>query len=211
MSSQVATLISTHGYWIVAAIVALESMGIPAPGETALVTAAIFAGTTHRLNIAVVIVAAAIGAICGDNVGYLVGRRFGYTLLMQYGPLARMHARRIKLGQFLFAQHGGKVVFFGRFVAVLRALAALLAGINCMGWRRFVFFNASGGILWAAGYGMAAYVVGERLERIRGLVAIVGVVVAATLCAGGFWWMRRHEAELQAEAERAFPGPLRAR
>jgi membrane protein DedA with SNARE-associated domain len=211
MLSQVATLISTHGYWIVAAIVAIESMGIPAPGETALITAAIFAGTTHRLNITVVIAAAAIGAIVGDNVGYLVGRRFGYALLVQYGPLAGMHAQRIKLGQFLFAQHGGKVVFFGRFVAVLRALAALLAGINCMGWRRFVFFNASGGILWAAGYGMAAYMVGERLERVRGLVAVIGAVVGATLCAGGLWWMRRHEAELQAKAERAFPGPLRAR
>jgi membrane protein DedA with SNARE-associated domain len=186
-------------------------MGIPAPGETALVTAAIFAGTTHRLNIALVIVAAAIGAILGDNVGYLVGRRFGYTFLVQYGPVARIHAGRIKLGQFLFAQHGGKVVFFGRFVAVLRALAALLAGINCMGWRRFVFFNASGGILWAAGYGLAAYMVGERLERVRGLVAVIGAVAAATVCAGGIWWMRRHEAELQAKAERAFPGPLRAR
>jgi membrane protein DedA with SNARE-associated domain len=204
-------LISTHGYWIVAAAVALESMGIPAPGETALVTAAIFAGTTHRLNIAFVIIAAATGAIVGDNLGYVVGRRFGYTILLRYGHLARLHAGRIKLGQFLFARHGGKVVFFGRFVAVLRALAALLAGINCMDWRRFFLFNASGGIVWAAGYGFAAYFFGERLESVRSAVAVTGILLAATACVGGIWWTRRHEATLQAEAERALPGPLRAR
>jgi len=211
VSSQLASLISPHGYWIVAAVVGLESMGIPAPGETALVTAAILAGTTHRLNIALVIVAAAIGAIVGDNIGYLLGRRFGYGLLLRYGHLVRIHAGRIRLGQFLFARHGGKVVFFGRFVAVLRALAALLAGINRMDWRRFIFFNASGGILWASGYGVAAYVVGERLERLRGPVAIAGVAAAATLCAGGIWWMRGHEATLQAKADRALPGPLDTR
>ena len=211
MSSQLANLIAAHGYWIVAAAIGIESMGIPAPGETALVTAAIFAGTTHRLNIGLVIIAAAAGAIAGDNIGYLVGRRFGYTLLLRYGHLVRLDAPRLKLGQFLFARHGGKVVFFGRFIAGLRALAALLAGINCMGWRRFLFFNASGGIVWAAAYGFAAYVFGERLESVRGAVAMTGIVAAVLACAGGFWWMRRHEAALQAEAERALPGPLRAR
>jgi membrane protein DedA with SNARE-associated domain len=78
-----------------------------------------------------------------------------------------------------------------------------------MDWRSFVLFNASGGILWAAGYGGAAYVFGERLARVRGAFAIIGLLLAATACAGGVWWMRRHEAALQAEAERALPGPLR--
>jgi membrane protein DedA with SNARE-associated domain len=211
VSGQLANLISAQGYWIVVAVVALESMGVPAPGETALVTAAIFAGTTHRLNIAFVIIAAAIGAIVGDNIGYLLGRRFGYMLLLRHGSLIRIHPGRLKLGQFLFTRHGGKVVFFGRFVAVLRALAALLAGINDMDWRRFILFNATGGIAWAAGYGMAAYLIGERIERVRGPLAALGVVAVATVCAGGIWWMRRHEAELEAEAERAFPGPLHPR
>jgi membrane protein DedA with SNARE-associated domain len=208
VSQQLATLISTHGYWIVSAAVALESMGIPIPGETALVAAAIFAGTTHRLNIALVIVAAAIGAIVGDNIGYLLGRKFGYALLLRYGRLARVDASRIKLGQFVFARHGAKVVFFGRFIAVLRALAGLLAGVNLMDWRRFLFFNASGGVVWAAGYGLAAYALGERVERVRGPVAVIGLGLAAAACVGGVWWMRRHEAALLAEAERALPGPL---
>jgi len=205
LSQHLAALISEHGYWIVAAAVGLESMGIPVPGETTLVTAAIFAGTTHRLSISFVILAAAIGAIVGDNLGYLIGRVFGYPFLLRYGRLAGVTTTRIKIGQYVFARHGGQVVFFGRFVAALRALAALLAGINRMDWRRFLFFNASGGVIWAAAYGLAAYIFGERLERVRGPVAVVGLVLAVVAGAGGYWWVRRHEAALQAEAERMFP------
>jgi len=208
VSQKLATLIAAHGYWIVATAVALESMGIPVPGETVLVSAAIFAGATHRLTIALVIMAAAIGAIVGDNIGYLLRRTFGYRLLLRYGHLVRLDARRIKLGQYLFARHGGKVVFFGRFVAVLRAIAAVLAGTNCMPWRRFLFFNASGGVLWATAYGMAGNFFGERLQRLHGTVAFVGLALAGTACVAGFWWLHRHEAALAAEAAQALPGPL---
>jgi membrane protein DedA with SNARE-associated domain len=154
------------------------------------------------------IIAAAAGAIAGDNIRRTDRPPLRLHAPAAYGHLVRLDAPRLKLGQFLFARHGGKVVFLGRFIAGLRALAALLAGINCMGWRRFLFFNASGGIVWAAAYGFAAYVFGERLESVRGAVAMTGIVAAVLACAGGFWWMRRHEAALQAEAERALPGPL---
>ena len=210
LSKQLADLISAHGYWIVAIIVAVESMGVPAPGETALVTAAIFAGTTHRLDIVWVILAAAVGAIVGDNIGYMLGRRFGYALLLRYGKLVRIDEKRIKLGQYLFRRHGGKVVFFGRFIALLRAAAAVLAGTRCMDWRRFLFFNASGGVLWAAAYGSAAYFFGERVERLHGVMAFAGVALAATAGAAGFWWLRRHEAALVEASERALPGALPA-
>lgn len=208
ISAHVAELIATHGYWVVAAIVALESMGIPAPGETALVTAAIYAGTTHRLSIVLVIAAAAAGAIAGDNVGYLAGRRFGYDLLLRYGPMLKLSPPRIKLGQFLFARHGGKVVFFGRFIAVLRALAALLAGINRMPWKRFLFFNATGGVVWAIAFGLGGYVFGEQIERVKGPVAAAGLVLAIVAAIVFAWFVRGHEAALQAEADRAMPGPL---
>lgn len=210
-SHYLAALIAEHGYWIVAAAVGLESMGIPVPGETTLVTAAIFAGTTHRLSITVVILAAAAGAIVGDNVGYLLGRTLGYPFLLRYGRLVGITETRIKIGEYVFARHGSQVVFFGRFVAALRALAALLAGINRMDWRRFLFFNAAGGVIWAAAYGWAAYIFGERLERVRGPVAVVGLLLAVAAGAIGFWWVRSHEAALQAEAERMFPGPLTTR
>jgi membrane protein DedA with SNARE-associated domain len=207
-SPYVAELVATHGYWVVAAIVAVESMGVPAPGETALVTAAVYAGTTHRLSIVWVIIAAASGAIVGDNIGYMAGRRFGYRLLLRYGPLLKLTEPRIKLGQFLFARHGGKVVFFGRFVAVLRALAALLAGINCMPWRRFLFFNGAGGVAWAVAFGSAGYLFGEQLERVKGPVAGAGLGLAIVAAVAFAWFVRRHEAALEAEAERALPGKL---
>lgn len=207
ISARLAELIATHGYWVVAAIVALESMGIPAPGETALVTAAVYAGTTHRLSIMLVIAAAAVGAIIGDNVGYMVGRRFGSRLLLRYGRLLKLDPPRIRLGQFLFARHGGKVVFFGRFVAVLRALAALLAGINCMPWNRFLFFNATGGVVWATVFGLGGYLSGQEIERVKRPFAIAGLSLAIGAAVAFGWFVRRHEASLQAEADRAHPGP----
>jgi len=149
-------LLVTYGYWAVLLFVAIESTGIPFPGETMLLVAAIAAGTTHQLSIAFVIMAAASGAILGDNLGFWVGREGGYRLLRRYGRYIRLEERRLKLGQYLFLRHGGKVVFFGRFVAVLRAWAAFLAGTNRMRWPRFLLFNALGGIIWATLYGLGA-------------------------------------------------------
>src|SRR6266436_2822832 len=124
-TSQLSHLLATYGYWAVLVFVAIESTGIPFPGETMLLIAAIYAGTTHQLSIPLVILAAASGAIIGDNIGFWVGREGRYRLLDE---------RKLKLGQYLFLKHGGKVVFFGRFVAVLRAWAAFLAGTNHMSW-----------------------------------------------------------------------------
>jgi len=193
----------------VALIVALESTGVPVPGETGLVTAAIFAGTTHRLNIWIVIAAAVIGAIAGSSIGYFVGRTLGHRFLIKHGAKLHMDARRIKLGQYLFKRHGGKVVFFGRFVAVLRALASILAGVNYMEARRFFLFNTIGAIAWAFVFGLAAYSLGEELERLRQSAAIALTAIAVIGVAGGFWFIRRHETALEAEAEKAFPGPVR--
>jgi len=184
-------------------------MGVPVPGETGLVTAAIFAGTTHRLSIWFVVAAAAVGAIAGSSVGYFLGRTLGHRFLIKHGAKLHMDARRIKLGQYLFKRHGGKVVFFGRFVAVLRALASILAGVNCMEARRFFLFNTLGAIAWALVFGLAAYSLGQELERLRRSAAIGLTAVAVLAVVVGFWFLRRHEAALEAEAEKAIPGPVR--
>ncbi|AGK59744.1 hypothetical protein HYPDE_40378 [Hyphomicrobium denitrificans 1NES1] len=202
-------LISTYGYWVVIGIVGLESMGIPVPGETTLIAASLYAGTTHHLNIWFVIAAAAAGAILGDNIGFWVGREVGYRLLLRYGRYVRLNERRIKLGQYLFQRHGGKVVFFGRFVAVLRALAAFLAGANRMNWPRFLVFNAGGGILWATLYGVGAYYLGQTVEHLAKPIGIAVGVIAAIVILVSLVLLRRHEAQLEDEAERALPGPLR--
>ncbi len=207
-TSDLSHLLSTYGYWAVLVFVAIESTGIPFPGETMLLAAAIYAGTTHHLAIPFVIAAAAAGAILGDNIGFWVGREGGYRLLRRYGKYIRLDERKLKLGQYLFKKHGGKVVFFGRFVAVLRAWAAFLAGTNRMPWGRFLIFNVAGGALWAILYGIGGYLLGDNVHRLTGPVGIAFVVVAALLIIAGFVYLRRNEKRLEDEAERDMPGPL---
>jgi membrane protein DedA with SNARE-associated domain len=207
-TSDLLHLLATYGYWAVLFFVAIESTGIPFPGETMLLVAAIAAGTTHQLSIAFVIVAAASGAILGDNLGFWVGREGGYRLLRRYGHYIRLEERRLKLGQYLFLKHGGKVVFFGRFVAVLRTWAAFLAGTNRMRWPRFLVFNAAGGIVWATLYGLGGYFLGDNIHRLTGPIGPVTVVLAVLLIIAGIVIVRRQEQRLADEAERALPGPL---
>jgi membrane protein DedA with SNARE-associated domain len=201
-------LISAYGYWAVMLFVGVESIGIPVPGETMLLAAAIYAGTTHNLDISLVIASASVGAVLGDNIGYWVGREFGYELLLRYGRYFHFDQTKLKLGMYLFQKHGGKVVFFGRFVAVLRAFAALLAGINQMDWRRFFIFNVAGGVTWATVIGLAGYNLGKQARHLLGTAGIIILVVAAILLLAAFIAIRRNQRRLEAEAERAFPGPL---
>ena len=201
-------LLSVYGYWAVLVFVGLESSGIPFPGETMLLAAAIYAGSTHHLSIVGVIAAAAAGAIVGDNLGFWVGHEGGFRLLCRYGPYLRLDERKLKLGQYLFRQHGAKVVFFGRFVAVLRAWAAFLAGTNRMLWSRFLPFNAAGGILWATIYGLGGYALGNNVNRLAGPVGIALAVIAALIIIVFLVVLKRNETRLEEEAERALPGPL---
>ncbi len=201
-------LISTYGYWAVAGIAAAESMGIPLPGETALVFAALYAGTHHDVNIWGVIASAAAGAMLGDNVGYWLGRQFGYRLLVHRGPSLGLSHDKIKLGLYLFQHHGAEVVFFGRFIAIFRALAAILAGANRMPWRTFLIANASGSIVWASSFGMGAYVFGKALLELTHALAIALLIIGFAVIIAAVLFVRAHETELQAKAERAFPGPL---
>ena len=203
-------LVSTHGYWMVAFIVALESMGLPLPGETILILAAIYAATEPGFNIWVVIAVAAVGAIVGDNAGYWLGKRYGYALLLRHGSRIGMFEARIKLGQYLFLKHGAKVVFLGRFVALLRILAAFLAGVNHMPWRTFLIANASGGIIWAAVFGVGGYFFGKLLLQLHHTLAPIVFAGALAAFFGCGYLVRRYEDRLTALAERAFPGPLAA-
>jgi len=200
--------IATFGYWAVLVFVMIESTGIPVPGETMLLAAAVYAGTTHHLQILFIIVAAAAGAILGDNLGFWVGREGGYRLLRRYGHVVHLDEGKLKLGQYLFRRHGGKVVFFGRFVAVLRAWAAFLAGVNRMPWPHFLAYNAAGGILWAALYGYGAYVLGDQVHRLTGTVGKVLAVVAVFAIIAAVVFLRHNEQRLEEEAEAAMPGPL---
>jgi membrane protein DedA with SNARE-associated domain len=211
LTEQIPALIAHYGYGAVFCIIALESAGIPLPGETILVTAAIYAGTGHGINIFGVIGAAAAGAIFGDNIGFWVGREIGLKLLIRHGHYIKLDEAKLKLGQYLFQKHGGKIVFFGRFVAVLRAFAALLAGANGFDPKRFFLFNAAGGITWAALFGTLGYVFGAEAHKIAGPfgIAMLGVVLFALFF--GWRFYKSHEARLMQEADAALPGPLESR
>lgn len=206
-TSHIVHIIATHGILAIGVIIALESMGLPLPGESVLALGALYAAH-HNQSVAAVVASAAAGAIIGDNVGYLIGRELGYPLLRRYGGYIGMSPGKIKLGQYLFLRHGTKVVFLGRFVAVLRVLAAVLAGINRMEWPRFLVANAAGAVLWASLVGFGAYFFGRAVTHLTRPLAIALVVVGLAALVAVLLFVRAHEAELEAEAERTLPGPL---
>jgi membrane protein DedA with SNARE-associated domain len=200
--------LASYGYIVVFVLVMLESLGLPVPGETALIAAALYAGSTHHLAIGKVIVVAAAAAIIGDNVGFAIGRYGGAKWLLKYGHKVRLHEGRLRIGIWLFRHHGGKVVFWGRFVSILRTYAAFLAGANRMSWLRFLVFNMAGGILWATVFGLAYYLFGDVLERLSTTIDI-GLGALGILAVAGFvFWIRKREASLQAKADAEIRGDL---
>ncbi len=187
------------GYWVVLVAVMIETMGVPFPGETALLVAAVYAGTGHSLNIALVILAASVGAILGDNFGYTVGRFGGYPLVRRVLRVFHVKESALNGAQRFFARHGDKTVFIGRFFAILRITVAFLAGVNRMPWRRFFVWNALGGIAWATAYGLLGYILGRNLPLLTTVVDVIGLggtILLAVAIAGAiiFWIVRRRRA-----------------
>jgi membrane-associated protein len=179
-------LISVAGYPLLFLLVMAESSGVPIPGETALITAAVLA-SRGKLSIEVVIVLAAAGAIVGDNIGYLIGRKGGRWLLERPGRFRRQRLEVLSTGEPFFERHGPKAVFFGRFLLGLRVWASWLAGATRMHWRSFAVWNALGGISWATAIGLLAYFLGNSAGNaietfgIYGLVAVLVAIVSGVV------------------------------
>ncbi|HET9147557.1 MAG TPA: DedA family protein [Acetobacteraceae bacterium] len=192
-----APLIAAYGSLGVALLVALESLGLPLPGEAALISAAIYAGTTHKIDIYILIGCAAAGAILGGVAGYWIGRSAGYRLALRHGGRIGLTERRLAVGQYLFQRHGGKILFLGRFVAILRTVVAILAGINTMDWRRFLAVTAAAAILWAGLYGGAAYVFGKQIDRMAGPAGIAIIAVVVIGMVGASFLLHRHGRKLE--------------
>lgn len=178
-------LLLSYGLILLFLVITGESAGVPLPGETALIAAAILATPgQHHYNIVEVIAVAAVAAIVGDNVGYWLGREGGRKLLERWGPVRRYAERVLPPGERFFEKHGGKTVFLARFIAVLRVTAAWLAGISRMPWWRFFLWNAAGGIVWATLVGTLAYYFGKAAAdaiSTYGLYAVAAIVVAGAL------------------------------
>ena len=199
-------LLGQYGYSVVFAVIGLEATGVPLPGESMVIGASIYAATTGKLDITGVIAAAIAGAIMGDNIGYVIGRWAGYPLLARFGKHVGLTERRFTLGRYLFKTQGGKVVFLGRFIAILRTFVALLAGANHMEWKTFLLWNALGGVVWSTLYGTGAYLLGDLVSRIQGKIGLALGIAGALCVIASIVFLRRNETRLEEKAERAMQG-----
>jgi membrane protein DedA with SNARE-associated domain len=170
----------------------LESFGLPLPGETALIACGVLA-SQGALSIGAVIATAAVAAILGDNLGYWTARRGGRALLDRYSLTRRYAERYLPRGERFFARHGGKTVFIGRFVAVLRVTAAWIAGLSRMHWWTFLAWNAAGGVLWASLVGLVSYLVGSAAAKAIGTYGLIAGAATVVITVIGLLVVRRIE------------------
>jgi membrane protein DedA with SNARE-associated domain len=184
MHLPIASLIHSYGYYVLFLLVALESLGIPLPGETALVTAAA-AAALGGLSIVGVIAVAAAAAIIGDNIGYWIGREGGLALVRRFGARLHLDTGKVERVRGYFVRHGAKTVFFGRFIALLRTWAAVMAGVGCMRYRTFMFWNALGGVVWASVVGVLGYIFGRDLPALERHLSRASWALVALVVAGG--------------------------
>jgi membrane-associated protein len=177
------------GYLALFLLVAGESAGLPIPGETSLTTAAVLAARGH-LDLTAVIAIASAAAIIGDNIGYLTGRLGGRRLLLRDGIAAARRRSFLKQSEAFFQRRGSVTVFVGRWLPILRFTAALLAGANRMGWRRFLLWNALGGICWATSISALAYTVGTRAGNAIEAIGAIGATMLILTVVGHIAWRR---------------------
>lgn len=204
-------MLNIFGYPAVTLFILVESIGVPLPGEAMILFASFYAATTGQLLLPVVITCAACGAIIGDNLGYYVGRTGGRAFVKRFGRYIFLKPEHLDQAEAFFAKHGAKTVFFGRFITLLRMWAAVLAGLNRMPWRTFMFYNATGGIVWSLYVGLLGYFAGlifhDHFDQVQRLSSTLGWLGAAffllTTGATLFFlrWRRRSQATHVVEAE----------
>jgi len=187
-------LVEVSGYPLLFILVMAESSGVPIPGETALIAAAVLA-SQGKLKIELVIPLAAAAAIVGDNIGYQIGRRGGRWLLERPGRFHRQRLEVLATGEPFFEHHGPKAVFFGRFILGLRVWASWLAGATRMRWRSFFLWNALGGICWASAIGLIAYFVGHSASNAIQAFGLYGLAAVLIAILSGLYMHRRHRRE----------------
>ena len=189
---------SNVGYTVVFALIAIETMGIPVPGETALIAAALLAHD-GQMDIVPLIALASAAAILGDNIGFAIGRKGGRRLFARPGPFHDARLRALAYGEPFFAKHGPKAVFLGRWISGLRIASAWLAGINGMHWPTFLLWNALGGIFWACSVGLAVYFAGHLAEDVIEIVGPVAGGLAIVALAGLLLWRHRRRRHARVE------------
>jgi membrane protein DedA with SNARE-associated domain len=186
---QVGHLIREYGYVIVALLVAAENLGLPLPGESALITAAAFAAHGH-LSLPGVIIASTIGTIAGGSGGYWIGRIGGLPFVHRVGKFIGVGDAEITKAHEFYARHGAKTVFIARFIAILRIVVGILAGVSEMPFGRFTFYNALGGVCWSVAIALLAYEFGANLPRLHRLLGTGGIIAAVLIVVLGLIALR---------------------
>ena len=186
------------GLPVIGLVVAIEALGVPLPGETAVILGGL-AANQGRLSIVAVIVVAAAAAIVGDNIGFMIGRRGGRALLERPGRFYEERQRMLAVADPFFERHGPKAVFLGRWITGLRVWTSWLAGASDMRWPTFLVWNALGGTAWAVSVALAAYYGGKSVETVFSKVGLYGGIAAIVLIVIGvaYIWRRRRRARAQ--------------
>lgn len=195
------TLVAHFGYPATFVAVLLASSGIPIPAGELLIAAAVYASHTHRLELLVLILVGSLGAALGGAAGYAIGRFLGATALERYGRFVGFDAAKVRLGRYLFAMHGGKIVFFLRFIALVGPFGGVLAGVNRMAIGRFAIFNILGAVAWTTVFGAGGYLFGSFFEAVGRTAGIVAVVITLAVLGAVALYIHRRGAELQAQAD----------
>jgi membrane protein DedA with SNARE-associated domain len=186
-------LLQESTYPAVFTLVMLESLGVPLPGEIALVTAAAYASLGHA-SIYIVITLAALGAIVGGILGYLIGLKGGLPLAAHYGKYIGVRRSDLDRAHAFFEKNGAKAFLFGRFIALFRTLAAIVAGAARMSFTKFLTYNTIGSIIWAIVFGWLGYYFGPDLPRLETYISRVSFILLIALVVGiavFFIWKQR--------------------
>ena len=200
-SDHLSHLVAHFGYIANFVAILVASAGIPIPAGELLIAAAIYAAHTHRLLLPVLILVGSAGAFVGGLMGYALGRVLGAAALERYGRFLGLNAAKVRLGRYLFQVHGGKIVFFLRFVALVGPFGGVLAGANRMALGRFLVFNALGAVAWTLVFGAGGYLFGAMFEAVGRTAGIAAVVVTLALIVAVGIYIHRRGAELQAKAD----------
>ena len=200
MSAFLSHLLSTYGYWIIAAIVGFERVGVPFPAATILIFAGAFADR-YGMNINLIVAAACVSAIVGNIGGFFLGKTIGYWVLFRYGHLIGLNKARMKLGQYLFMKYGTHFVVLGQFFPVFRELGGFLSGVNRRRWRPFLIANTVGALFWSATMGFGAYFLGKSAQHIGVIFQVVLAIFGAAIFMLVCYYLRTYGQRLQALAE----------
>jgi membrane protein DedA with SNARE-associated domain len=191
-------LLIEYGYWAVAAALLLENAGIPVPGETILLLASFLAYSEHALQFRWLVVVGTIAATMGDNLGFALGHYGGRPIVERYQSFFRIRPEIIQRGERIFARYGPLTVFFARFVFGMRIIAGPLAGALRMPWRKFIFYNFLGAVLWVTVISSAGYLFGQHWHRLMRDLKVFDIAIAAIVAIGlGIWWWRSHRQKMK--------------